>query len=296
MPLASTCNNRRIRSRNKSARLVAHMRQQLDSRTAGKVGNASDPANSLTMPLFSNLADNYEGDTFVPNANLWCNDLRPQLTGVHVSAGNYRQSYGLVALGDRFAVTCGHGGPEHNGPGGTCAVKFVGADGTVATVVSTGRANASQGNQPDQGVIDAGVPQMDMKVFAFSSDIPSFIHRIPLLELTAAEDTAISLRGGEFLIVSQGNRTDSTGASNNPKNRKVYRWGNTNWMHGVTEGDSGTPICVVLNDTVYYVGIVSGVPRWTPAAIGHLNTLIAVAASRAGISPITVSLAPNPIL
>lgn len=294
MALSIVSNNRHTRERSRSQRLTQNIRTGMVSRSAGKVSNYNNPENSLTMPLFSNIGANYVGNTFVPNANLWCADIRAQLTGVHMGAGNYGQSYGLMPLGNRFALSCGHGGPEHNEPGGLCTVKYVNVDGTVGTVVSTARANAYQAL--DSTVVAAGVPSLDMQVYAFSSDIPAFAYRAPLLELSYSDQYAIAFRGVEYLTISQGNQIDSTGLSNTPKNRKVYKFGQSgDWRHGLSVGDSGTPLYALINNTVYLVGILSGA-QINSFTISHLNTLISIAATRAGISPITVSLAPNPIL
>jgi hypothetical protein len=272
---------------------ITNMLFEINSRTAGKESSYTDPANSTTMPLFSNIGAGYTGSTFVPNEDLWCNDIRAQLTGIHMGAGNYLQSYGLMPLGDHFALNCGHNGPEHNEPGGLCTVKYVDVDGTVGTAVSNARANAFLGL--DAEVVAAGVPSLDMQVYAFSTPIPAFAYRAPLMALSPSNYADISRGGGEFLAISQGNRTDRTGYSNTPKNRKVYKYNpqTAGWGHRLTVGDSGTPKYVLLNGFLSLVEIISG-EQITAVNIGHLNTLISIAASRAGVSPITVSLAPNP--
>ncbi len=291
--------NSYVRERNRSARMVQNMREQLNSRCEGLDSNYDDPENSETMPLFSNISAAYEGNTFVPNDNLWCNDIRSQLTGIHMGAGNFHQTYGLMPLGDRFALSCGHNGPELNEPGSVCTVKYVSATGVVETATAVAKVNAY--GAADSEVVAAGVPAVDMQIYAFSNDIPSFAYRAPLLALTASDITAIHRRGGETVMISQGNRTDGIyPEQNTPKNRKVYRSTPSNglfpidWRHYITVGDSGTPSYVLLNDVLYLVGVISGFSM-SQTTINYLNILIGIAAARSGNTPITVALTPNPI-
>lgn len=240
----------------------------VDSRIAGKV-----PADS--MHLFSNTTAAWTSATFTPNRNLWCEDLRRYLTGVHMRAGGWNQSYGLQAITPRHLISCGH-----NGPGIGESVRFVNVDGTVfdTTLLQW---------QKDNGTTSYVT---DLSIYLTAHELPAWVHKAVILRADASARQRMVTAGMPTVAVSQGNVVGT------PKNRMVYTKQldlsplpphRSAWGYAPTTGDSGTPEFVMTPEGLLLLRIITlsnGAGVFVGDYLDYVQALIGRADSAAGIS------------
>lgn len=262
--------------------LAAAMRREILSRTAGKTAASA-------LHLFSGLSHQVTSlpATLTPNAALWCEDLRPQLTGVHMGAQDWAQSYGLQAITPRHAISCGHNGP----PVGK-TLKYVAADGTVFTTSILKWIN----DYPNVASSDTKGPFVtDLSVYLLADALPAWAYKAPVAKLSSAELSELASLNPPTLAVSQGNWTTGPSDANTPNNRKAYTKnlalgavaGAAEFFHNVQVGDSGTPEFIAADGTLYLHRIITasgGGGIIVPQHTDYLNALIARADASAGIS------------
>lgn len=276
--------------------LAAKMIEGVDSRLA----TAATPA--LSMKLFNGIGPAYTGSTYVPNTSNWLHDIRPQLTGFHMGAGGYTQSYALIPLGGRFVLNCAHDGPEPL----PLTVKYVGPDGQVFTTTATHWINDRVGAKTSD------IPQAyrtDLMLYVLADPLPAWVYVAPIINLTDANLAALAPHAPPTVAISQGNWTGGAalpyGLTNTPDNRMAYVKNlalgavtdplRSPFQRDVQVGDSGTPEYILLDGVLYLYRVITGtggagvpVGRWIPL----INNLIARGALRAGIPPIRVAAAP----
>lgn len=262
--------------------LAAAMRREILGRTAG--GSAAG-----ALHLFGDLAAHVTSlpGALTPNTGLWCQDLRPQLTGVHMGAADWGQSYGLQAITPRHAISCAHNGP----PVGK-SVKYASASGGVFTTSISKWIN----DAPSVASSDTKGPWVtDLSVYLLADELPAWVCKAPVLALSTAERAELTALNPPTLAVSQGNWSAGPAASNTPQNRKAYAKnialgavaGAEDFFHLVQVGDSGTPEFIVADGTLYLHRIITaygGGGVFVSQHVSYINSLIARADAAAGIS------------
>jgi len=294
MSLAMSASPRTTR-KNRAVRIASEMSASVDA----LLTSAATP--STSMKLFTGVGPVYSGSTFVPNTDNWLQSLRSQLTGIHMGAGAWTQSYGLIPLGDRFLLSCGHNGPRLGD-----TLKYVKADGTVFTTT------ISKWINDHEDILQIYVSDTkqayvtDLSLYVTADVLPAWVYRAPIIRITDEDRAAMDSIDPPTVAISQGNWTDGPtspyGKADTPDNRMVFvksmllktpRTGLRDpFHHGAYVGDSGTPEYVLLGGVLYlYRVITTGgetgiyVADW----LDYLNALIVRGATAASISPITVS-------
>lgn len=254
-------------------------------------------APSASMKLFTGIGAGYSGSTFTPNTANWLQDLRSQLTGFHMGAGGYNQSYALMPLGDRFVLNCAHNGPEPL----PLSLKYVKGDGTVFTTTATHWINDRVGavsSDAQQAYVD------DRMIYVLADALPAWVYRAPILQLTSEQKTAFA--NVPTIMITQGNWTSGPsspyGFADTPDNRMVAirNFGLSTPLSGAREafrhvgqtGDSGCPDYLLIGDVLYLVRLTTfsnGSGPFIGDQMAYLNSLIARGATAAGISPITLT-------
>jgi hypothetical protein len=280
---------------NRILRLGQAMISAVDTRLAGR--NAA-----TDLALFSNTTGNWASAVFVPNASFWCQDIRAKLTGFHMYAGDWSQSYGLQMITPRHAISCGHNGPPPGKP-----LRYVSADGTVfETSISkwiNDFPNAGSTSDTNRTFVT------DLSVYLLADEAPAWVYKAPILGLTNQDREWLGPLDPPTVAVSQGSRTDGTPIQNTPNNRKLYVKSlilksprtalRDPFYHAVTVGDSGTPEFILVKDTPYLYRIITGSNGSGVLVADHvayINSLIARADAAAGISTgYTVTLSQNPV-
>ena len=256
---------------------------------------AAAPAEA--MKLFSGLGPAYSGSTYPPNSACWLQDLRSQLTGVQMRAGGFTQSYGLQMITPRHAISCGHNGPSRN----DAPLHYVNTDGTVHANSILKWANDSLGS--NGGLVDSyqSPAVTDLSVYLLTSAVPEWVHKAPLLRLTAEDRTRMAPFHPPTVAISQGNWVAGPatpyGLADTPDNRMVFtkqldlsakRPGLRNlYHHGSYVGDSGTPEFILLGSTLHLYRVITSstgggvlVGDW----VDYINALIGRTDAAAGIS------------
>lgn len=260
----------------------------------------------MSMPLYSNTSARWTSTTFVPNTDCWLHDLRPQLTGIHMSAGAWTQSYGIIPITRRHCLSTGH-----NGPGVGETLRYVKDDGTVFQTKilkwindGTGPGAIGRSSDPVQPYVT------DLSVYLLEDPLPIWVNIAPIFpqissfyrnQLAALKVPHVAFSQGN---VVQGPGTAFTDQQLTPYNRKAYVFGGTTgnatldarrslFYHGVSVGDSGTPAYFLINNTLYLDQIISG--DIVGNRIPYINSLILRADVAAGISTgYSISAAPMP--
>ena len=258
--------------------------QAVDSRIAGQ-----DP--STSMPLFSNLTPKWTLTTFVPNSHFWLKDIRAQITGIHMGADDWTQSYGLMPITKRHCLSCGHNGPP---PGKV--VKYVNTNGEVfeARILKWINDHPGLGQDRVSDQKQAG-PHPDLSVYLLDKELPDWVRIAPIFpKLKSDELSYLSLHNTPAICISQGNVDDTTlpAAQRTPNNRMAYitRFpglgpGDTAlrnpFYHSVYTGDSGTPMYLLVGDTLYLYSLVSGAV--VADQLPYINSMIVRANVTAGL-------------
>lgn len=277
------------------------------------MGADKDPA--TTLHLFNNLAWDETAESFTPNTDLWCNSLRPQLTGIHQDAGAWDQGYVIQPLAgsNRHAISC-----AHNGPGVQADVQYVNVDGSHAHVPVTQWINDYPGLQGR--VSDTQLAyQYDVSVYRYGSDLPAWVHRMPVLYIPPAQLAIMQEMHVPLLCCSQGGPDanlygpDHAGHPDNhynnypdywtPHNRKMfvncicgdhvpnvaYQSELAALRHWRSIGDSGCWRCILLDGVLYFYNTItsgngSGAIVGVPAVRAYTNTMVVRSDVAAGVS------------
>ena len=272
------------------ASLAENMAREVDRRLAGKV-----PEDSLH--LFSNTTAGWAPDVFVPNKKLWCDDLRPQLTGISMLAGPWKQSFCLTPVTRRHAVSCGHNGPGMEGGVAGHLVRYVNTDGEVFEthivkwINDTPNADiASRCSGPQQPFVT------DLSLYLLADELPQWVHIAPIISLTPKQRADMEAANPPFVAVSQGNWPSGPPASSTPHNRKVYvknqkfateTGQRLAFYHPPQIGDSGCPDFVLCNGTLYFNRVITssnGGGVFVGDFIPLLNSFIARADALQGLA------------
>lgn len=286
----------RMRIRPKRRMSVAMLANAMIEGVDSRLAVAAPPQDS--MKLFTGIGPGYFGSTYTPNAQNWLQDLWPQLTGFHMGAGGYAQSYALIPIGDRFVLNCAHNGPEPL----PLTVKYVAADGTVFTTTATHWINDRVGALCS----DTQQPyQTDLMIYVLADPLPAWVNRAPIIGLTNTQRTLLDPYDPPTVAISQGNWTagPSTpyGKANTPDNRMAFvkslllktpRTALRNpFHHGAYVGDSGTPEYILLDDVLYLYRVIASSNEtgvYVADRIDYINSMIARGAAVAGIPAITI--------
>ena len=274
--------NRKI----KYERIYQKMIDSVDSRLAV----AASPSSSAS--LFSNTTANWTSTVFVPNSQCWLQDLRPQLTGVHMYAGGYLQSYAAAPISPRHGLSVSHGGPDI----GT-TIRFVSPTGTVFTTTILKWINDNP-NVGQGSVSDAKQPYVtDLSVYLFEHELPDWVFKAAILPIANSDRNISYPMDPPTVVISQGNWTIGPAESNTPKNRQVYVKSlnlitprpllRNPFHHEVVVGDSGSPEFALIDNKLYLVRIVTsygGSGVFLGDYLNYINSLIKRADASASIS------------
>jgi hypothetical protein len=258
------------------------IKTQVYAKLEGKV------ASSTTLPLFSNIGPAYTGSTFVPNNSMWLNDLRSQLTGVHMGAGNYTQSYGVLALSDYYALGVGHNGPQPV----PISIKYVSVTGEVHTNTITHWIRGS--DVPESNF--TGFPIGDVSIYVFANPLPSWVSKQKIIVLPQEKITSFAENLVPLICVSMGNVVNQHSSQNTPNNRVVYVGDYQNapdaffpdFYHGRYFGDSGCPSYILIDDILYLDRINTTAFDSIGQYITNINLLLSYASTVSGKPPFTV--------
>lgn len=304
-----------LAQRERTMRLAGAMTEAVESRIiAANTAHGASAAPGISMPLFTGVPHQYTGSTFTPNSDCWIDDLRPQLTGFHMGAGAYTQSYGMMPLGGHYVLNCGHNGPEPLG----FTVKYVSPTGVVFTTTATHWINDFVDEHGSRLSSDTKQPEhsnKDLMVYVLADPVPAWVNCAPILQVTNQELLWLQEAKPPTVSISQGNVQayhPSPGAyppdSWTPNNRKAYvktlslipartSLRDPYW-HGLAVGDSGTPEYVLVDDTLYLYGVnvkAGGGAVLVGSHIPYINSLIARGAAVSGKPAITISAVTNPV-
>ena len=271
-----------------AGQLAENMALEVDRRLAGKSPEES-------RHLFSNTSAAWAEDVFVPNKKLWCDDLRPQLTGISMLAGPWRQSYCLTPITRRHAVSCGHNGPGMEGGGHL--VRYVNTDGKVFETHIAKWINDYPAADVAGRCSGAQKPFVtDLSLYLLADELPEWVCIAPIITLTKEQRAAMEAANPPFVAVSQGNWPAGPPVSNTSHNRKVYvknqKFGTETgqrlaFLHRPQIGDSGTPDFVLANGRLYFNRVITsgnGDGVFVGDYIPLLNSFIARADALQGIT------------
>jgi hypothetical protein len=298
-----------IKKEQYTRKLAAHMVEQVDSRLIGK-----NAANALA--LFTGLGSNQFATTFTQNASCWLHDLRPQLCGFHMGAGDYGQSYGLMPLGGRFFLNVNHGGPAGNT---NSTVYYPLPNGSTFTTTMSRRFSdaptdtSSPNKTPDNNRI-----KYDFSIYIMADAAPSTLPIIPIVKLDIIQELMHAL-APPLVVISQGGAGSAFTLPKQPtpQNRKCavkpfdsssyYRVVGSNsgfpennlrepFGHYATYGDSGCPVYLLVNNKLYLHNINTNLTNPLGYYLDYLQDLVNRAAAEQGIPPILVQSITNPPL
>lgn len=278
--------------------LAAHMTQQVDSRLVGK--NAS-----TDQRLFTELTSNVAVSPFARNATCWLNDLRSQLCGFHMGAGNYGQGYGLMPLGGRFFLCVAHNGPDL----GTTYWPL--PDGSTFTTTTQSfyldRNNAGSYNTSGNPGQNTG--PFDFCIYITAAEAPPTLSIIPIVKLNANQNLLSALNPPTVYISQGGANPNLVGKAATPQNRKcavkpivgsVYPENTyplrSSFGHLVSIGDSGCPQYLLINNKLYLYKMNANGSPFIGNGISYLQDLVNRAAAAHNIQPVTITTVTNPPL
>ena len=246
---------------------------------------------STTMNLFVDLSANQVTDVYIPNNDLWCNDIRSMLTGNHmlcINGGWPVHRYGLQAITPRHVISAGH---ASFAIGST--VTYVNTDGSIFKTTISKWIN----DHPsiNQGLVsDTKQPYVtDVSVHLLADELPSWVYKAPIYSMTSSERKLfVEQYNTPFINISQG-----SGALT-PKNRMVYLFHNENlspdagarssFVYYAQPGDSGTCQFIYMGGKLYLYALIVNLNNTSPILlynyISYINSLITRADVSAGIS------------
>jgi hypothetical protein len=272
----------------------------------------NQPGGSASMNMFT--VKNHNTKTYTRNPNLWCKgneslvDLLPQFTGCAVYKTFSYESYGGVLITPRHVLYCQHAHPQAKGtwsPGlnQSCDLTFVTTNNIAVS--------CTQLHQASNRTLDLAVGLLDRNM----EDLG--LHISPILQFKHSPikwawnnessytnsifdfitQTCLKTSGTytPWVVVSQGAGRYTTSipsipASNYPQYNDImlhigpqpYGHPLSSFKYNVWDGDSGTPMFIIINDIVYLAGVVTSAP-WGFAAADTttINQLITAADANA---------------
>jgi hypothetical protein len=287
--------------------LALNISQNILSRTTNL------PGGSASMNAFS--TKNHTTNTYVRNPDLWCGanlwteDLTPQFTSCAVYKTFSYESYGGVLITPRHVLYCKHAHPQAKGTWSpnlnqSCDLRFVTTDNVSVS--------CTQLHQASSTIYDLAVGVLDRDM----AELGLHISPICTLKMTAnplvqydignakinalgtiLQSASPAYSNTPIIAMSQGaGRATSaippTPVAKYPQYNDImlhiatsYSTNNyylSNFRYSVWDGDSGTPVFVIINDTVYLHGImVTQNFGYTSLNIDNINQIIAQADANA---------------
>jgi hypothetical protein len=245
---------------------------------------------SASMNMFS--VKNHATKTYTRNPNLWCKgneslvDLSPQFSGCVVYKTFDSESYGGVLITPRHVLYCQHSHPQAKGTwppnlNQPCDLTFVTTNNIAVS--------CTQLHQAENKSLDLAVGLIDRNM----EDLG--LHVSPILQLSHSpimwatdntspytgsirdfmDETCFTTTGMymPWVAVSQGalrttNIIPPAPASNYPQYNDImlhiapqpYGHPLSSFRYNVWDGDSGTPVFTIINNTVYLSGILVSAP------------------------------------
>lgn len=284
----------------KAAELVQGSDQSLSDRLVGAVGGAT------SMEVFS-TKDPVAG-IYVVNEDNWLRDLYPQLCAVAAGhhgrsdiptgrgwqqAGGWINSYGPTLITPRHIISSGHTHFHNcNGTTRNFTVRWVLEDGTLveAKVIGGHKYYESGGCSGNQGY-GSSISLLDRDVQALGVPVMPSLSMSAVLEEVAplwftpsyfSRSQSAADRFGPHQLAQFESYADNWSGNNGyhppsdyPKIHENMFWASRDGVqYHVWGGDSGTPMMVVINDTVFLHSILSGGSVSVDSAIDQLDAMI----------------------
>lgn len=287
-------------------RYAANACQEILARTTNQ------PGGSASMNMFT--VKNHNTRTYVRNPNLWCGerdalpDLTEQFTGCVVYKTGSYESYGGVLITPRHVLYCQHAHPQAKGTwppnlNAQCDLTFVTSNNIPVSCTQLHQASD---------------PRADLAVAVLDRDMEALgLHVVPILDRLHektmwATDLQSPDRGGvetfldfasfattglnfPYIAVSQGAGRPTPSVPPNPISKyplyndimlhispQPYTHPLSSFRYDVWDGDSGTPVFLNIDSTVYLTGILTMAPwGFVPADPYTINQLITAADANA---------------
>jgi hypothetical protein len=287
-------------------RYAANACQEILARTTNQ------PGGSASMNMFT--VKNHNTRTYVRNPNLWCGerdalpDLTEQFTGCVVYKTFSYESYGGVLITPRHVLYCQHAHPQAKGTwppnlNAQCDLTFVTSNNIPVS--------CTQLHQASDPRADLAVAVLDRDMEALGLHVTPILDRLhektmwatnlessyrggvmDFLELTSFATTGLST---PYIAVSQGAGRATNIIPPNPISKyplyndimlhispQPYTHPLSSFRYNVWDGDSGTPVFLNIDSTVYLTGILTtGSFGFVPADPYTINQLITAADANA---------------
>lgn len=305
----------------------------VDSVTARTTGY---PGGSASMNVFS--VKNHTTKNYTRNPNFWAKDLVPQLASCAVykcpvgydnSWQNFYESYGGVLITPRHLLYCQHGHPIAGGTwsytpsSAPTEIRFVKSDNTPISAIQLHQADDSNVADLCVAVLDKDMTQYGLSavpIYPIDNIATPFATSNTYYGAKTAGMWDIAKNGFPYVAMSQGygrqtNSTPPNPASQYSSHNDIMFYikpvdSNSSdilklsaFNYNVWDGDSGTPVFLIIDNKLYLTGIMVTAPFGFVRVsyyINHINTLIAQADANAiamgrldAPTGYTVSLAPD---
>lgn len=264
-----------------SSDIVAEIISAIGSKTA-----------SSSMHIYDGWGPSINPSSYSINPNFWLPSVAAQITAIPAyKSGGWNQSAGCTAITPRHGITVTHG--TGYGPAIGATVRFANnADGTTFETTILKKEEAAI--------------LTDFAVVLFADELPSWVHKMPFLGLSAARIAALGVMNTPLLSVSQGNVSSSSDEfEETPNNMKLYvrnflnsgAYGTGNiatFRHNTSSGDSGMPQFLLHDGDLYFMNANSGLYYGIEVQSG-INATILAADSSASISTgYTITIVSDP--
>ena len=241
------------------------------------------PGGSASMNMFS--VKNHTTNTYVRSPDLWANDIIDQFTGCAVYKSGYYESYGGVLITPRHVLYINHAHPQ-----APCDLRFVRSDNVSVSCTQLHQAGFEVKDLA-VGLVDRDMQALGLHVVPISTmltkTVPFAISSSTGLAKLARLSTVIQSLTSEkyaaipFVAVSQGVGRETTTIPNLPGSKypryndimlhiatplqyydptTTYSYKLSNFAYSVWDGDSGTPVFFIVNNTAYLTGIMQSAP------------------------------------
>jgi hypothetical protein len=241
-----------------------------------------DQVAANAMHVFDGWGPAIDPSSYTPNMNFWIPSVLPQLTGCPVwISGGWKQAAGCYAITPRHGLTTDHF--LGWGPAIGQTVRFANND-TGATFETTILDRQYHVQAFTEGVI-----------VLFADELPAWVNKFPMIRYTLAKQYLLGPLNPPLLCLSQGNVSDhATPGANTPNNFKLYvrRFfsstaygaGNAaNFYHNISPGDSGMPVFMLFNGTLYAINS-NGGAYFYDKIIDSINSSIEVVDAKHSIT------------
>ena len=272
----------------------------------------NQPGGSASMNMFS--VKNHNTKTYTRNPNLWCKgneslvDLSPQFTGCAVYKTFAYESYGGVLITPRHVLYCEHAHPQAKGTfiyglNQSCDLTFVTSNNIAVSCTQLHQASNISADLA-VGLLDRNMEDLGLHIspiLQFKHSPVSWARNKGAYYTNAIYDfmTQACLESSgtytPWVAVSQGALRPTTSipsppASNYPQYNDImlhigpqpYSHPLSSFRYNVWDGDSGTPMFIIINDKVYLAGVVTSAPwGFASADTTTINQLITAADANA---------------